>query len=184
MALLESNDARVEALEARAVDADWLLPLGRLGWVAKGIVYGLVGILAIPIAFSSGGGSEGEASRSGAIAEIAEASYGTIALWVLAIGLVLYALWRLVTAFLPADNDLDALAHRVAYLSSAVFNGFLAWTAISFTTGSSGSGGDSGDGGGGGLESLSRTLMEQTAGRWLLGAVGLGGGRGGWLLRL
>lgn len=168
---MESKDDRIKALEARAIDVEWLIPLGRLGWVAKGVVYGLVGILAIPIAFGSGGGGggDGEASRSGAIAEIADASYGTVALWFLAAGLILYALWRLVTAFMPADNDLEALAHRVGYLSSAIFYGFLAWTAVSFTTGSGGGGG------GGGLESLSRTLMESSAGRVVLGALGLGG---------
>lgn len=170
----DSRDDRIEALEARAIETDWLVPVGRLGWVAKGVVYGLVGVLTVPIAFGSGGG-EGEASRSGAIAEIADASYGTIALWLLAAGLVLYAIWRLVTAFLPGDNDLDTLAHRIGYFSSAVFYGYLAWTAISFTTGGSDDGSSGGGSGGGGLESLSKTLMEQTAGRWLLGAIGAGG---------
>lgn len=168
--ILDTPNDRIEALEARAIDTDWLLPIGRLGWVAKGIVYAIVGVLAVPIAFGGGRGGDGEASRSGAIAEIADAPFGRIVLWVLAAGLVLYALWRLVTAFLPADdNDAETLAHRVAYFSSAVLYSVLAWTAISFATGS----GDSG--GGGGLQSLSQTLMEQSAGRYLLGAIGIGG---------
>ena len=171
-ALQVDQQDRAQALRARTIDIDWLVPIGRLGWVAKGVVYGLMGVLAIPIAFGSGGGDE--ASRSGAIQQVAEAPFGTAALWLLAIGLVLYAVWRLITAVLPGENDLETLAHRVGYVSSSAFYGFLAWTAISFVMGSGGDGGGSSAGGGSGIESLSRTLMEQTAGRWLLGAIGVG----------
>ncbi len=168
---------RARSLRARRLDIDGLIPVGRLGWVAKGVVYGLVGVLTVPIAFSGGGGGE-EASRSGAVAEIAEESYGTILLWILAVGLVLYALWRLVTAFLPGENDAETLAHRVAYLFSAVVYSFLAWTAVDYATGGGSSSGGSGGGGSGGmLEDISRTLMESTIGRWALGLgalVGLG----------
>ena len=45
---------------------------------------------------------EGEASQTGAITRIAQASYGTAVLVVIAVGLVLYALWRIVTIVLPA----------------------------------------------------------------------------------
>lgn len=173
----ESLSDRAQALRSRRIDVDGLIPLGRLGWVAKGAVYGLLGVLTLPIAFSGGGGGD-QASRSGAIAELAEKSYGTVLLWVLAVGLVLYALWRLVTAFLPSDNDADTLAHRAAYLGSAVAYSFLAWTAIDYATGGgSSSGGGSGSGSGGMLEDISRTLMESTIGRWALGLgalVGLG----------
>ncbi len=175
----ESLSDRAEALRARRIDVDGLVPLGRLGWVAKGVVYGLLGVLTIPIAFSGGGGGE-EASRSGAIGEIAEESYGTIILWILAAGLVLYALWRLVTAFLPGENDLKTWAHRAAYLFSAIVYSYLAWTAVDYATGGSGSsdGGGSGGGGSGGtLQEISRTLMESTIGRWALGLgalIGLG----------
>lgn len=173
---MESLSDRAQALRSRRIDIDGLIPLGRLGWVAKGVVYGLVGVLAVPIAFSGGGGGD-EASRSGAIAEIAEKSYGTVLLWILGLGLVLYALWRLITAFLPAENDADTLAHRAAYLGSAVAYSFLAWTAIDYAVGGGGSGGGSGGSSGSMLEDLSRTLMESTAGRWALGLgalVGLG----------
>ena len=176
-----TNEDRADALRSRSLDSldlDWLVPIGRLGWVAKGVVYGLVGVLAVPIAFGSGGSSGDEATRSGAIAQLAEAPFGRFALWLLAAGLVLYALWRLVTAFLPGENDLDTWAHRAAYLGSAILYGFLAWSAVGFATSGS-SGGSGGSGGGSGddsmLQSLSRTMMENTAGRWLLGLGAIGG---------
>lgn len=156
------------------------MPLVRLGWVANGVVHGLVGVLAVPIAFGGGGAGDGdgsgdEASRSGAVAEIAERPYGGALLWGLAAGLVLYALWRLVTAFLPGDIGAATLPHRAGYLGSAGVYGLLAWTAVVYAVGSGGSG----TGGSGGmLEDVSRTVMEVIAGRWLLAVgalIGLGG---------
>lgn len=166
---LDSLEERTEALQARAIGIDWLVPVGRLGWLAKGIVTMIVGALALPIAVGSGGGGE-EASRRGAIEQVAEAPFGTVALWVLAAGLALFALWRVVTALLPGDDGIESMANRVGFLGSAAFNAVLAWTAFSFTLGSS-----QRDGGGQSfLETLSRTLLEHTAGRWLLGLGGLG----------
>jgi Domain of Unknown Function (DUF1206) len=61
-----------------------LVVLGRFGWVAKGIVYALVGFLALSIALgsdsegASGDGGGAEASQSGAIARIADASFGAV----------------------------------------------------------------------------------------------------------
>lgn len=170
-----------DAVASRALRARPLIWLGRTGWVAKGIVYGLAGVLAVPIALggksgdASRGGS-GEASQTGAIEEVAEAPAGSVLLVALAVGLVLYALWRLTTALLPGDNDLDTWVHRAAYLGSAVLYGFLAWVSISFVTGG---GSSSSSGGGDGIEKASRMLLEQPGGRWLLGIaaiVGLGSG--------
>lgn len=156
----------------RAEVPDGLERIGRAGWVAKGAVYALIGALAVPIALGNGSGDD-EASRSGALAEIAESSWGGVLLVVAAVGLFLYAGWRLTTAVLPGDNDAETWAHRIGYGVSAAIYGFLGWSALSFVTSS----GDSSSPGGSGdesmVEKLSRTLMETTGGRWLLGALGL-----------
>jgi hypothetical protein len=157
-----------------------LVTLARLGWVAKGIVYVVLGILAVPIAIEgleddrARGGSE--ASQLGAVAEIAETSFGAVALWIVAIGLALYVLWRLISIFLPADNSsAKTWLTRAGYLVSAVMYAFLAWTAISFatdggaTTGAQ-SGAQSEDAK---VERFTRDVMDMTAGRWLLGALGI-----------
>jgi hypothetical protein len=185
------SEVRTDARRARAIGIGWVQRFGRLGWVAKGVVYVLVGVLAVPIALSGGSSDEGEASQRGAIAEIADTSLGTVLLLVVGAGLALYALWRLVTALLPGENDADTLAHRAGYLFSAAIYGLLSWTALSWVVGGSGSSGSTSSGQQGGqtasgqqqsaderfLESVSRTLLDSTAGRWLLaiGAlVGLG----------
>lgn len=166
-----------DALAARTIDSDALVAIGKVGWVAKGVVYGLLGFLTVPIALSGGSGSGEQASQQGAIAEIAENSFGGVLLIAIAIGLAIYSLWRLTTALMPGDNsEPKTWAHRAAYLFSAALYGFLAWSAFSFATTDSGA---SGGGGGSGstLQRLSRWMLERSGGRWFLGlaaVVGLG----------
>ncbi len=152
-----------------------LVALGRAGWVAKGIVYGLVGVLAVPIALDGGsdtsgaGGQQGEASQTGAVQEIAESSYGTPLLVAIAIGVFLYAAWRLVSAALPAEHSVKAWATRAGYVVSALVYITLGWTAISFVRNGGGSGQQSEDSK---VEGFTRDLMEHSAGRWLVGLAG------------
>jgi hypothetical protein len=153
-----------------------LVGAARFGWVAKGVVYAVVGVLAVPIAIDglqddraarNGGG---EASQLGAVTEIAGTSFGTVALWIVAIGLMLYVLWRLVTIVLPAENSAKTWLTRVGYAVSAVTYAVLAWSAVSFATHSRGSGSQTEDAK---VERFTRDLMEMSLGRWLVGAIGI-----------
>jgi Domain of Unknown Function (DUF1206) len=159
-----------------------LVKLGRVGWVAKGIVYGLMGALAIAIALQSSDASadertsgQQEASASGAIAAIADQPAGAALLVVIAVGLGLYVLWRLVSLMLPAENDADAWLTRVGYAISAVGYSILAWTAISFAR-HPGTGDASEEAR---IEGFTRDLLENSAGRiavFVLGAILIGTG--------
>ena len=51
-------------------------------------------------------------------------------LWLLAIGMLLYAAWRVVSALLPGGTDAKAWAHRIGYIASAVMYMTFAFTAI------------------------------------------------------
>ena len=114
----ETGSRKVEAIAQRH---PWLVAVCRLGWVAKGVVYLVVGLLAVPIAVDglssdTSGGAQTEASQSGAVAKIAENSAGSLALWIIAIGLFLYVVWRLISIVLPAENSAKAWFTRVGYL--------------------------------------------------------------------
>jgi hypothetical protein len=153
-----------------------LVMLGRLGWVAKGLVYGVFGVLAVQIALDASGREQGnaaeqEASQTGAVAEIADTSFGEVVLYVVAAGLLLYALWRVISVLLPAESSAKAWLTRVGYLVSAAVYTLLAWTALSFAR--HGGSSSAAEGEDAKVERFTRDLMEKSGGRWLVGAVGV-----------
>lgn len=161
---------------ARAVDRHpWLTTVGRAGWVAKGVVYLLAGLLAGSIATRAEGPSgaeDDEASMSGAVATLAERPAGNLLLVLLLVGLVLYAAWRTIEAVLPADDAASAWAARAGHAGSAVAHLGLAWTALTYLTRPDESaGGGSEDAR---VERVTRALLEHGAGRALVIAVGAG----------
>ncbi len=169
----ETGSRKVEEIAHRHPS---LVTLCRLGWVAKGVVYLVVGVLAVPIAIDGLRGdntqsSSGEASQTGAVGKIAETSFGTVTLWVIAIGLALYVLWRLISIVLPAENTAKAWFTRLGYLVSALVYSALAWTALQFAQQKpAAAGAESEDAK---VERYTRELMEKTGGRWLVGAIGV-----------
>ena len=149
-----------------------LLRLGRVGWFVKGLVYVLAGVLAIIVVARSYGakfvpGPTQEASPTGAINEVATIGGGRALLVVLAIGLIFYALWRVVTALLPGSSGVEAIATRIGYLVSAGIYGTFSATAISLARDPK----QRADGNEK-VSSISARLLESTAGRLALGAAG------------
>ncbi|NJN16493.1 MAG: DUF1206 domain-containing protein [Oscillochloris sp.] len=148
----------------------WLKTLTRLGYAAKGIVYALVGILAIQIIIGTSGQ---DADTRSALREIAQQPFGTFLLWVVGIGLLFYALWRFVQGGLDPDNkgnDAKGIITRIGYAVSGVIYTGLAFSAFGIVTGTG-----SGGGGGGGDQSAqgwTAWLMSQPFGQWLVGIVG------------
>jgi hypothetical protein len=171
-----SGETGSETVERVARRNPWVIALGRTGWVAKGVVYLMLGILAVPIAFEASGVDNGaattggEASQTGAVAEIADTSFGKFALYVIAIGLFIYVLWRLVSIVLPAENTAVTWLTRIGYLVSAVMYTLLGLTALSFASRPPvAAGAESEDAK---VERFTRSLMEHSGGRWLVGMVG------------
>ncbi|WP_445269088.1 DUF1206 domain-containing protein [Streptomyces sp. DSM 41634] len=94
--------------------------LSRVGLCARGVIYVLVGLLAVQMGF--GGDSGKEADRSGAVRTIGEQPFGRVLLWALAVGLAAMALWRLSeAAFGQAVTGGDKWARRLGSLGLAVF---------------------------------------------------------------
>jgi hypothetical protein len=149
-----------------------LVKLGRLGWFAKGVVYLLAGGLALLIVTRSFGWSNastggGEASPTGAIKTVAQSTGGPLLLIALAVGMFLYAAWRVATAVLPGSTDAEGTATRVGYLVSAVIYTTFAFTAISLARAPAAN-----PNGNQKVTDMTGRLMEHTAGRWLTGLVG------------
>ena len=100
--------------------------------MAKGVSYGIVGVLAVKLAAGDGGEAT---SRSGALHTLAHESFGRVVLILLVIGFAAYALWRVVQAFaMPADEGKDWLK-RVGYLGRAAIYAGLTFSAVSILLG-------------------------------------------------
>ncbi|MEU8436188.1 DUF1206 domain-containing protein [Streptomyces sp. NPDC029216] len=94
--------------------------LSRVGLCARGVIYVLVGLLAVQMGF--GGDSGKEADRSGAVRTIGEQPFGRVLLWALVVGLAAMALWRLSeAAFGQAVTGGDKWTRRLGSSGLAVF---------------------------------------------------------------
>lgn len=148
----------------------------RIGYAAHGVVYLLIGVLAVDAA-TSGGGEQASGSKE-AITQLGTGMVGTILLTALALGLLGYSFMRLWQGLgNPADHGDDAkgIGKRIGRVASGLGRAALALYAISLAFGwSLGGGGGSDGGGSGGASDLTSQVMDVTGGRWLIGIVGAG----------
>lgn len=105
----------------------WVEPLARAGYATKGIVYALIGVLAIQAAV--GDGREGAiGGGETAVRTIGQQPFGAVLLGVVGFGLFAYAAWRLVQALLDpesaAPDGAKGVAKRLAWgVSGAIYAG-------------------------------------------------------------
>jgi hypothetical protein len=115
---------------ARAPQFEWL---ARAGLVARGVVYAVIGVLALKLALGDGGKAT---NQQGALKEIAAQPFGKTLMILMAIGLGGYALWRLLRAALGhGPEQSDSGSDRVAGVASGVAYAILCVTAIKIVSG-------------------------------------------------
>jgi hypothetical protein len=111
--------------------------ISRIGMVAKGAIYLLIGILtALPI-FGLGGKTS---SSKGALRFLADQSYGQVLLVILGLGLLGYLFFRGYQAIANLKNHDDnakGYLMRGSYLVSGLVYGYLGFTALKMVFGSS-----------------------------------------------
>ncbi|MET9294578.1 DUF1206 domain-containing protein [Streptomyces sp. NPDC003077] len=149
--------ARSPAVEAAA----------RGGFVARGVIHLLVGVLAVRVAFGDTGQ---QADRGGALAELARQPFGEVLIWTLGVGLAGMALWRLSEVVVGAAGPEGKKAgKRLLSAVRCVFYAVVAFSVLSFAAGEQGSGS-------GGSDRQSRDVtaraMELPGGRWGVGVAG------------
>ena len=146
--------------------------IGRVGWLAKGVVYLVAGVLAVLVTLRSIGwrqraGGGGEASPTGAIKEVAQHTFGGPVLVALALGLVVYSGWRLVSAAMPGPAGAKTVVIRIAYVVSAIMYATFAFTAFKLVRQS-----PSTTNGNSAVTDISKSIMRNTGGRILIGLAG------------
>src|SRR5690348_10175380 len=100
--------------------SDWVERWARIGYTACGIVYLIVGWMAILVAWHGRGRIVG---TEGAIEIIGGQPYGRVLLVLVALGLAGYAFWRVWAAISDADRDgtrWKGLVARAAILCSGI----------------------------------------------------------------
>jgi hypothetical protein len=112
--------------------------LARAGFVARGVIYGVIGILAIKVAIGAGGTTAGQ---SGALRTIAHQPFGKLLLILVAIGLAGYSLWRLTRALIGHGPEAsDGGFERLAAFASGIAYALICAIAVEILLGSSASG--------------------------------------------
>lgn len=153
----------------KAADSDSLRWAARLGLVARGVMYGTIGILAAMVA----AGSRASADRPGAMRAIGGNGLGRVALVVAAIGFAGYALWRVAEATIrPGDKGVPG---RLASAGKALLYGGFAVTTASYAFTRNGKDGDAKQ------HDVAARALDLPLGRWLVGLAGVALlGAGAW----
>jgi hypothetical protein len=155
----------------RATDNDAFEYAARAGFAVSGVLHLVVGYLIAQIAF----GSKGNADQSGALAELASHTGGTVILWVVAAGLAALGLWRIAEAIVgskpgegsgPHQDD-TPLWKRGKSAGLAIVNFAIAFSAARFAMGSGQQSSQQNAG-------LSAQMMQSGWGKSVLIAVALG----------
>jgi hypothetical protein len=123
--------------------------LARAGLLARGVVYFVIGLLALELALGEGGSTT---DQQGAMKAISGQAFGKVLLVLLAIGLASYAIWRLTRAAVGhGAEQRDETSDRIAALASGISYAGLCVVAIGILSGS-------------GSSSSSQKAKETTAG--------------------
>ena len=151
------------AARERAVHSSGFEWLSRAGFVARGLIYAIIGVLALKLALGHGGKLT---DQQGALHTVARQPFGKVLLLLVAIGLGGYALWRFVRAALGhgpegSDTGFDRLA---ALASGLVYLG-LCLLAVRILTGSHKASATP--------DKTTAGVLGWPAGTWIVGAAGL-----------
>lgn len=152
----------------QAASHPWVEKLARWGYAAKGIVYFVVGLLAAQAAFTTGGRTT---DTSGALTTIVSQPFGKFLLVLVTIGLIGYALWRVIQTIFDPEHGNEGInakrvVQRIGYAFSAIAYAGLAFTAVKLIMGSGGGGGEA-------TQDWTARFLSQPFGQWFVGLGGL-----------
>jgi hypothetical protein len=141
-------------------------PIGlaaRVGLTARAVVYALMGLLALLVAF----GERAQVDQRGVLTAAAAQPAGWVVVLLLAIGFAAYALWRLAEAALGVEGKGTKVLPRLQSLGRGVLYGAAVVTAIEVLRGAGSSQSRE-------QRTFSAEVMSHDGGRWLLVAFGVG----------
>jgi len=136
----------------------------RAGFVARGAIYGIIGVLAFKLAIGDGGKAT---DQQGAFHTIAHQPFGQLLLTLVAIGLGGYAVWRLFRAALGhGPEGSDKGFDRIAAAGSGIVYAILCYVAVKILTGS-------GSSSSGNASKTTGGVLGWPGGVWIIGIAGV-----------
>ncbi len=132
---------RVKYDSRRAATSKWMTYLARLGYAVKGVVYLVIGLLAVQLAAGMGGKAT---DQNGAIQTISRLPGGNFLLIVVTIGLFGFAIWCFIQALFDTEGkgrDAKGIIARLGYAIVGVAYGILGYGTLLIVTGASASAG-------------------------------------------
>ena len=152
--------------------------LERLGYATRGVLYGVMGLLALRIALNLGGGQATD--LSGSLVFLIANPFGKVVLVAMIAGLAAYSVWGFVRAILDPlhrGRDASGVMARVGFASSALSYAAISFFALQILMGASAAPGDS-------TQKTAASLLSHPFGGWLtivIGIVAIGVGIGQFL---
>jgi hypothetical protein len=143
----------------------------RLGYLVRGVVYGVIGLLALQVVLGGGGTLT---DTQGAIAIMGGTPLGGILLYAILAGLVGYGLWGLIRAIvdpLHKGTDAKGIAERIGYVISGISYLLLALATYNLITGRASAahnGAQTAQ-----TQQTVGTILTQPWGAWVVGLVAL-----------
>lgn len=154
---------RTRAGGEKVIRSEGFEKLARAGFVARGLIYGIIGVLSVKLALGDGGKTT---NQQGALRTIAHQPFGKVLLILVAIGLAGYALWRFFRAALGhGPEDSDSGFDRVAALGSGIVYAILCAIAVEILLGSGSSSGNA--------KKETAGVFGWPAGTWIVGIAGV-----------
>jgi len=135
----------------------------RAGFIARGLIYGIIGMLAVKLALGVGGKTT---NQQGALRTIAHQPFGEFLLILVAIALAGYSCWRIFRAALGhGPEGSDSGFDRVAALASGLVYAAICAIAVKLLLGSPPSSASN-------PHKATAGVLGWPGGPWLVGAVG------------
>ncbi len=159
--------SEVKRAGQRATFSPLMEALTRFGYGVRGLLYIVMGLLAVQVALGKGGAL---ASPQGAIAAIGRQPAGMFLLWIVLAGIIAYASWGVVRAVfdpLQKGHDLKGLLARFGFLVSAFGYAIMVWPTYGYITGKSQTASGSQ------TQKFIALIMAMPLGRWAIGILGL-----------
>ncbi len=158
----QSRDVIEQARRPERIEAFKLL--ARFGFLCKGVVYAVLGILALTAAWAKG---RHTTDSQGTLQYLGSVPFGKILVTLVGVGLSGYALWRFVEAIRDprqVGSDAKGILKRLSYAASGFGNGALALKAFQMVFGGLPKRGQ---------EAFISKLMAYPFGQVLVGALGV-----------